>query len=102
MPHLVQILLPAYANAGQCFPTEHYNDVRTKLTNRFGGLTSYSRAPAEGLWDSGSAVRCDDIVVVEIMVESLDRTWWKNYRTELEQLFRQDQIVIRAQAYEPL
>jgi hypothetical protein len=36
------------------------------------------------------------------MVEALDRRWWKNYRTELEQLFRQDQIVIRAQAYEPL
>jgi hypothetical protein len=48
MPHLVQILLPAYDNAGQCFPTEHYNDVRTKLTDRFGGLTSYSRPKAYG------------------------------------------------------
>jgi hypothetical protein len=102
MPLLVQILLPAYDNAGRPFPTEHYNDVRTKLTDRFGGLTSYSRAPAEGLWDSGSTVRRDDIVVVEVMVESLDRTWWKNYRIELEKLFRQDQIVIRAQAYEAL
>jgi hypothetical protein len=102
MPLLVQILLPAYDNAGRPFPTEHYNDVRTKLTDRFGGLTSYSRAPAEGLWDSGSTVRRDDIVVVEVMVESLDRTWWKNYRIELEQLFRQDQMVIRAQAYEAL
>jgi len=102
MPLLVQILLPAYDNAGRPFPTEHYNDVRTKLTDRFGGLTSYSRAPAEGLWDSGSTVRRDDIVVVEVMVESLDRTWWKNYRIELEKLFRQDQMVIRAQAYEAL
>jgi len=102
MPHVVQILLPAYDNAGRRFPTEHYNDVRTKLTDRFGGLTSYSRAPAEGLWDSGSTVKRDDIVVVEVMVESLDRTWWKNYRSELEQLFRQDQIVIRAHAYDNL
>jgi len=102
MPHLVQILLPAYDNAGRRFPTEHFNDVRTKLTDRFGGLTSYSRAPAEGLWGSGSTVRRDDIVVVEVMVESLDRTWWKNYRIELEKLFRQDQMVIRAHAYEAL
>jgi hypothetical protein len=102
MPHLVQILLPAYDNAGRRFPTEYFNDVRTKLTDRFGGLTSYSRAPAEGLWGSGSTVRRDDIVVVEVMVESLDRTWWKNYRIELEKLFRQDQMVIRAQAYEAL
>ena len=71
MPHLVQILLPVYDNAGQRFPTDHYNEVRAKLTKKFGGLTAYTRAPAEGLWDSGSTVKRDDIVAVEIMVESL-------------------------------
>jgi hypothetical protein len=68
----------------------------------FGGLTAYTRAPAEGLWDSGSTVKRDDIVVVEVMVDSLDRRWWKDYRRELEQLCCQDEIVLRAQAYEPL
>ena len=102
MPHLVQILLPVYDNAGQRFPTDHYNEVRVKLTKKFGGLTAYTRAPAEGLWEIGSTVERDDIVAVEIMVESLERTWWKAYRRELEHLFHQDKIVVRAQRYEPL
>jgi hypothetical protein len=42
MPHLVQILLPVYDNAGQRFPTDHYNEVRAKLTKTFGGLTAYT------------------------------------------------------------
>jgi hypothetical protein len=102
MPHLVQILLPVYDNAGQRFPTDHYNEVRAKLTKTFGGLTAYTRAPAEGLWDSGSTVKRDDIVAVEILVDPLERTWWKAYRRELEHLFHQDKIVVRAQRYEPL
>jgi hypothetical protein len=102
MPHLVQILLPVYDNAGKRFPTGHYNQVRASLADMFGGLTAYTRAPAEGLWNSGSTVKRDDIVVVEVMVGSLDHTWWKDYRRELEQLFCQDEIVVRAQAYEQL
>ena len=102
MPHLVQILLPVYDNAGQRFPTDHYNEVRVKLTKKFGGLTAYTRAPAEGLWEIGSTVKRDDIVAVEIMVDPLERTWWKTYRRELEHLFHQDKIVVRAQRYEPL
>ena len=44
----------------------------------------------------------DDIVVLEVMVPVLDRGWWHDYKKQLEQLFRQDQIVVRAQAYEAL
>jgi hypothetical protein len=55
MPHLMQILLPVYDNVGQRFSTDYYNQVR--LADMFGGLTAYTRAPAEGLWDSGSAVK---------------------------------------------
>jgi hypothetical protein len=102
MPYLVQILLPVYDDAGHRFSSERYNAVRAKLTDRFGGLTAYTRAPAEGLWESGSTVKRDDIVVVEVMVDTLDRKWWEAYRRELEQLFRQDQIVLRAQTYERL
>jgi len=102
MPHLVQILLPMYDNAGNRFPSDAYAKVHSTLTQRFGGLTAYSRAPAEGLWSSGSKIKWDDIVVVEVMVEELERHWWCDYRRQLEQLFRQDQIVLRAQSYEPL
>ena len=102
MPFLVQILLPVYDNNGQRFPSDLYNEVRAKLTDMFGGLTAYTRAPAEGVWESGITLKRDDIVVVEVMVDSLDRTWWGAYRRNLERLFRQDQIVLRAQTYEPL
>jgi hypothetical protein len=102
MPHLVQILLPVHDNEGHQFPTNHYNEVRVKLTDMFGGLTAYTRAPAEGSWNSGSTVKRDDIIVVEVMTEVLDRAWWRKYKHELERLFLQDQIILRAHIYEAL
>jgi hypothetical protein len=102
MPYLVQILLPLYDNQGQRFSNERYDEVRGKLTSTFGGLTAYARAPAEGLWGKGHNVKRDDIVVVEVMMDSLDRRWWGSFRENLERLFQQDQIVVRAQPYEPL
>ena len=102
MPHLVQILLPIYDNHASKFASDIYGQVRSELTERFGGLTAYTRAPAEGMWGTGNEVKRDDIVVLEVMVQALDRQWWHNYRQRLEQLFRQDQIVVRAQTYEAL
>jgi hypothetical protein len=102
MSHLVQILLPIYDNHGSKFGSDVYGHVRSELTRRFGGLTAYTRAPAEGLWESGDEVKRDDIVVLEVMVPVLDREWWRVYRKQLERLFRQDQIVVRAQDYEVL
>ena len=96
--HLVQILLPLRDNDGEAFPPERYGEVRTTLKKRFGGLTAYSRAPAEGLWtDEGATVR-DDIVVLEVMADELDPAWWQRFRQELERTFKQDTVVIRAQA----
>jgi hypothetical protein len=102
MPHLVQILLPIYDNAGNRFPPDVYAKVRFDLTQRFGGLTAYSRAPAEGVWDGGKEIKRDDIMVLEVMVEELEGSWWNDYRRQLQELFRQDEIVLRAQSYEPL
>jgi hypothetical protein len=102
MPYLVQILLPVYDNLGNRFALEVYHRVRLELTHRFGGLTAHTRAPAEGLWGNGSEVKRDDIVVLEVMVQELDRQWWQKYRGELEKVFRQDQIVLRALTYELL
>jgi hypothetical protein len=101
MSHLVQILLPIYDNQGSKFASDVYGQVRSELTEHFGGLTAYTRAPAEGLWGTGDEVERDDIVVLEV-VPALDRGWWRDYRRQLEQLFRQDQIAIRVQAYEAL
>jgi len=99
---LIQILLPLFDNSGQPFGEEPYTQVHRELTERFGGLTAFTRAPAQGLWQNEGKTHRDDIVVVEVMADALDRAWWRDYRRHLETLFRQDTIVIRARAVEIL
>jgi hypothetical protein len=95
--YVIQILLPLATNDGRRVPHEHFARVRTELTAHFGGVTAYSRAPAEGLWISGTdRVSRDEVVVVEVMADELDREWWGSYREELERLFEQDELVVRA------
>jgi hypothetical protein len=94
---LIQILLPLYDNAGRALGEELFGKVRRELTGRFGGLTAFTSAPAQGLWQDEGETKHDEIVVFEVMVEQLDAAWWRDYRKVLEQEFRQDTIVIRAQ-----
>ena len=94
---LIQILLPLYDNAGHPFGEELFGTVRRELTERFGGLTAFTRAPAQGLWKDEGETKHDEIVVFEVMVEHIDLAWWRDYRKTLEREFRQDTIVIRAQ-----
>jgi hypothetical protein len=99
--HLVQLLLPLYDNDGRAFPPGHYAAVRTTLTDRFNGLTAYTRAPAQGLWsESDGPPKRDDIVVYEVMTDTLDRAWWAEFRRSLERRFAQEELVIRALAVE--
>jgi hypothetical protein len=100
--HLVQLLLPLKDQDGKPFPRSQYRKIREVLTERFGGLTAYTRAPAEGLWDEGDQVWIDDIVVYEVMVPDLDRPWWAAYRAGLEEAFDQEELVVRAQVIERL
>ncbi|WP_194724132.1 hypothetical protein [Noviherbaspirillum malthae] len=97
--HLIQILLPLYDNADASLPTELFEKTREELIDRFGGLTAYTRVPAKGLWqeDASTTVR-DDIVIYEVMADTLDEAWWRKYRRTLEQRFRQEAIVVRAQS----
>ena len=99
MNYLVQILLPLRDNEGWPFHEDEYLRIRRELTGRFGGLTAYTRVPAEGVWrpDQVQTSR-DDIVVFEVMVRGLDAAWWREYRAELESRFRQDVVVVRALA----
>jgi hypothetical protein len=100
--HLVQIILPLYADGGEKLPRDHFDTVKRELVAQFGGITAYSRSPAEGLWDAGDGVTRDEVLLYEVMVDALDRTWWANYRRTLESRFVQQDIVIRAQAAERL
>lgn len=101
--YLVQLLLPLYDNTGRAFPSAHFTVIRDELTARFGGLTAYSRAPAQGLWqESAGPPKRDDIVVYEVMADTLDRAWWSEYRRALERRFAQDELIVRSQEIERL
>jgi hypothetical protein len=94
--HLIQILLPLTDNDGRAFAAADYGRVRGELAERFGGITTFTRAPAEGVWKEAGRTSRDDLVVFEIMAPTLDRPWWEGYRAELERRFRQEAIVVRA------
>ncbi len=102
MLYVVQIFLPLHDNSGERFEAADYANIRDELTQGFGGLTAYSRAPAEGLWERKGSVTRDDIVVFEVMTDDLDRPWWANFRRKIEKQFRQEAIVVRAQQCEAL
>ena len=94
--YLVEILLPVSDNSGRPFDATKYANVRELLTERFGGVTAFTRAPAHGSVESQGTVVHDDIVVMEVMTDILEADWWSDYRKRLEHDFDQDEIVIRA------
>ncbi|HEX8174523.1 MAG TPA: hypothetical protein VF543_05320 [Pyrinomonadaceae bacterium] len=101
--YLVQLLIPLYDNEGRVFDKSMLDMVRDELTERFGGVTTYRRSPAEGLWqeDSGQVTR-DEVVIYEVMTEELDRARWKHYGKELAERFQQQEMMMRAIAVERL
>jgi hypothetical protein len=100
---LVQLLLPLRDNTGHKFEAACYSRVRDELTERFGGVTAYQRSPAVGLWKEGAGeVSTDDVVIYEVMIDTLDRDWWSRYREELTQRFRQKDLIVRASSIERL
>jgi hypothetical protein len=76
--------------------TPELGDLKQLLTDRFGGVTEFSRAPAAGLWKETNEVEQDDIVIVEVMTDTLDEAWWAELRQNLERRLDQKEIVIRA------
>ena len=62
--HLVQILLPM--GTGQPITRARFEELLQELTDKFGGATSFVRAPGQGLWDSGGDVEWDNIAVIEV------------------------------------
>ena len=100
---VVELFLPLRDNDGNAFPKSEFDTVRTNLAHRFGGVTAFLRAPAIGVWkDEEGVPRRDDIVVFEVVAETLDVDWWRSYRQRLERQFRQHEVLIRATSCERL
>ena len=95
--HVVEIFLPLKRNDGSDQPRVLFGDLRAELVERFGGLTAFTRAPAEGLWESESgAAQRDQIVIFEVMTDDLDHDWWRDFRGTLERRFEQEEVLIRS------
>ena len=95
--HLVQILLPKETGKGQPIDKEWFDGFLKELTDKFGGATSFLRAPGTGLWQSGGGTEKDSIAVVEVMAEEIDRVYWQSLRRRLEHELYQEEIAVRAQ-----
>jgi hypothetical protein len=95
--HLVQILVPLRDNEDNAFPRAWLDALRVELTERFGGVTAHLRAPAAGAWkdEQGDLAR-DDVVIVEVMTDDLDRRWWAAFRKRLAAQYRQEEMMVRA------
>lgn len=95
--YLIQLFLPLRDNDGVAFPPAMFGAVRTGLADAFGGVTAYQRAPATGLWEGGGeGMQRDDLVLFEVMANTLDRPWWKSYAAALADRFRQEEVLVRA------
>lgn len=103
-PHrcCIEIFVPLVRGDGQPVEPSRLSGLEQELTERFGGVTAFTRAPARGRWADGGEVETDEVVIYEVMVEDLDHDWWSGLRKRLERDFDQQEVVIRAHAIERL
>ena len=94
--HLIEIFLPLASGSGEPIPDSISSVLKEELVDRFRGVTSYSRVPAEGLWANGDKVEADSVIVWEVMTDDLDKDWWKSFRARIEKLLRQEELLVRA------
>jgi hypothetical protein len=93
----VRILLPTRTGNGQPVTHTRFEELLHELTDKFGGATSFVRAPGQGLWDSGGDLERDNIAVIEVMTDEIDPPFWQAFRRMLERELAQQEIVTRAQ-----
>ena len=93
--HLVELFVPLNRGDGSPVKPNEIQELVKRLANRFGGATAFSRAPADGLWKDSNAMSHDRIVILEVMVDQLDRQWWTAFKEILERDLQQEKLVVR-------
>ena len=100
--YLIQILLPLYDNNKQAFDRSLFDKVRDDLKNVLGGVTLYRNSPAEGAWNDKTGTDYDELITAEVITDSLHQAWWKQFKHEMEQTFKQKELMIRCIKFERL
>jgi hypothetical protein len=95
MAHLVQFFLPRENDDGAPFARSLFDAVKHELAERFGGVTAFTQAPAEGLWADGPSTDRDRVFVFEVVAQEFEAGWWRAYRRQLERRFGQDSVLMR-------
>jgi len=92
---LVQLFIPLNGRDGKRFPQSWYDELNDELTQRFGGVTVYTRSPATGLWkqEEGKAER-DQLLVYEVLTSLAEQAYWQGLKTRLEKQFNQQELLI--------
>jgi hypothetical protein len=99
---LIEIFVPLIDGENWGAGDGVFQEIRSELIEKFGGLTMYSRAPARGYYRTNGKVDRDDLVVVEVMTDDLDREWWHGFRRRLESRLRQEEVLVRAREFHKL
>lgn len=100
---LIQLLLPVPSATGAADGVSPLAETRQELAERFDGLTAYLRSPAKGWWTAPDGhVEQDDVVMVEVVTDTFDKAWWRNYAVMLAARFGQETIHVRSVAVEML
>ena len=101
---LIQILLPTLDGKGVKVPLSKLRSLAHELSDRYCGVASYLRAPAEGLWQphEDAPAEKDDIAIFEVMADDLDQAFWRSWRERLEADLAQSEIIVRAQSVDIL
>jgi hypothetical protein len=94
---LIQLLLPIGTAAESTDAMARLAQTRRELADRFNGLTAYIRSPAKGVWTAPDGhTEQDDMVMVEVVTDTFDRSWWRTYAATLAKRFQQETIHVRA------
>ena len=89
------IFIPLYYNDGTPIGTDKFQDVQSRLLERFEGLT-YFPQPNQGFWKFGDMTYRDEIVIYRVI--SQDSTGARDFLTglkeHLKKELRQQEILI--------
>jgi hypothetical protein len=93
---VVELFIPLEKPDGTPTPPATFERIKSELTERFGGVTSFLQSPAEGAWKPRSrGVIHDRVAIFEVMVRDVDTVWWRSYRQQLEAELEQEVILAR-------
>ncbi len=89
------IFVPLFYNDGTPVEPAKFQDLQTRLLQRFGGLT-YFPQPNQGFWSFGNVTYRDQIVIYRVISPGAanSRAFLSHLKEQLKRDFRQEEILI--------